>query len=481
MKSISGGLVFDIKYVTEPTYPGSPFVYQNISYTFAGRDYPDFDDAAASARDAITLKSGRLYALIIYGVDEKRNYVYTAPKKLKMISADEASKIEYPLTSADRRLHIKSMYGAGKRGIADMAEFSQQFAINPAGVTLTSDDISPTHDILGFDHPRMDILVGKTPGGKQIRTGGTNFHTRSVLAMGAGVVLDNNFTKNEVRDLELYFEAAGTRVKGAAGTCESRKRRGRDVSIISISRHNVDEDVLTHEIVHALRAADGRNVKDRDMDEIATEYETALRVQNPWRVRGYYRFIPGGMDAQGRSNSNTIANAVIADRVLATGATGKPLKGRRLTHDVVPNTIKNSRIATAKLALHEHHEEYYGVSQMIAEDVDTYFQIKLPDRSTTEYHIRFNTARPPLKEIKKHLKEKFGKNIDAWEWKDGKRVRLISRRKKRTTTNKTTSKKNKRTAKKPTTRKTPPKRKIPMTNRPNQYSKGIPPIPGGFL
>ena len=471
----------DIKYISVPTYPGSSFVYKNVSYTFAGMDYSDFDDAANSARDAIALKSGRVFALIVYGADEERNYVYTAPKTLKMISMDEASKIPYPLTSADRRLHITTMYDAGRRGIADMAEFSPQFAINPEGVALTSDDISPTHDILGFDHPRMDILVEKTPGGKQIRTGGNDFPTRSVLANAAREVLDNNFTKNEVRDTELYFEAAGTRMMGAAGTCESRKRRGRDVSIISISRHNVDEDVLTHEIVHAIRAADGRAVKDRDIDELATEYETALRVQNPWRVRGYYKFIPGGMDTLGRSNSNTIANAVIADRILATGATGKPMKGWKLTHDVVPNTIKNSRIATAKPSLHEYHEERYGLQQMVAEDVDTYFQIKLPNRTTTEYHVRFVKARPPLKEIKKHLKEKFGKNIEAWEWKDGKRVRLISRRKKRTTAKKTTPKRKKRTVKKATTRKTPSKRKIPMTIRPKHLSRGIPPIPGGFL
>lgn len=466
--------MFDIKYDTAPTYPGSTFVYENLSYTFAGRDYPNFDDAAASAIDAIELKSGRLCAVILYCVDDERNYVYTTPKKLKMISKDEALKIPYPHTSADRRLHIKSMYDAGQRGIADMAEVSQQFAMNPDGVTLTSDDISPTHDILGFDHPRMDILVGKTPGGKQIRTGGNDYHTRSVLANAAGEVLDNNFSKNEVCDLELYFEAAGPRVRAAAGTCESRKRGGKNVSIISISRHNVDEDVLTHEIVHALRAADGRNVKDRDMDELATEYETALRVQNPWRVRGYYRFIPGGKDTQGRSNSNTIANAVVSDRVLATGATGKPMKGRHLTHNIVPNTISNSMIVTAKPSLHEYHEERYGLKQMVAEDVDTYFQIKLPDRTTTEYHIRFIKARPPLKEVKKHLKEKFGKNIEAWEWRDGKRVRLISRRKKQTTTKK-------RTAKKSTTQKTPSKRRVPMTKRPNQYPKGIPPIPGGFL
>lgn len=469
------------------SFPGDTFTHDHHRYTAVGKVFSDYPAANQYAEGAIHDPGRRVDALVYErqskNPNEQSHYrVYTTPKHYDTISLAKAREIGYDLNPFDRKTHIQCMHTLGHRGITDMAKLSGKFVVQPvaglSGVSgVSSADISPDHDIIGFDHPRNDILVEKTKG-KTMRTGGNTFAERSMLANAARHVLHNNFTRKEVRTMHLFFEANPVSMDGAIGTHSSYKPYGRPpMSTISVSFSGLNEAVLTHEIVHALRAADGRrDVHDKDSEEIETEYEATLRLQEPRKVRGYYQYTQGVLP-EGASwyDVPLMEEYVLADRVLATGATDKPLKGRRLTHEVVPNTVKRSRIETARHKFSIAADTSYRDSQpMIAEDVDNYFQIKLPDKSTVEYHIRFDEARPSLAKIKKHLKEKFGKNIEAWEWKDGKRVRLISRRKRRTTTKK-------RTTKKATTRKTPSKRKVPMTKRPNQYPKGIPPIPGGFL
>ncbi len=463
------------------SFPGDTFTEGNRKFKSTDLVHSDYTEAFGHAERMISSKHGRVDAIVfetrVKGTPRFLVYLSRRKKEDRTIPAEDAAKIEYEISAFDRKIHINSMYDAGWRGIQDMSKFASRFIVlPPASPALSAKSISPDHDILGFDHPRKDIFVEKTNAGKTMRTGGNTFAERSMLANAARVVLDRNFTKAEVRKMNLYFEANDPDLQGAAGTCSVHEGGGMPVSTVSVRKDQVYESVVTHEIVHALRSADGRSKwRDMDSEEIETEYETTLRLQKPRTVSGcgYYQYMPEFYT--NLEDTNWMADAALADRVLATGATDKPLKGRRLTHDIVPNTIMNSRIATAQPALRKRlAEKRTGSYQMIAEDVDTYFQIKLPDKSTVEYHIRFNEARPSLAKIKKHLKEKFGKNIEAWEWKDGKRVRLISRSKKRTTTNK-------RTTKKATTRKTPSKRRIPMTKTPNQYLKGIPPIPGGFV
>lgn len=446
-----------------------------------------YDNALDRARNLVVIEHGRADAIILMTEAPPPDLyafgVYLSRNEDNKLVGEESEHIRYEISPAARRSHVRCMYDARQRGIRDMSAHTPPYLLPIENRTLTAEDISPDHDIIGFDHPRTDIRVKKTKAGKTIRTGGNTPPDRVMLSGIATKVLNENFTKAEVRSMNLYFEGSpGVQNINVAGTCSTHRGVGEPVSTISVPSSEVCEGIVTHEIVHALRAIDGRRNTDRDLEEIDTEYETALRVQNPHEWRGgYYQFIPGAMQEHGVPDRPSVEAAVLADRVLATGATDKPLKGRRLTHKIVPKTVRRSRIETARSALDfdtflhgPRTAEHYGLRQMIAEDVDVYFQIKLPDKSTVEYHIRFDEARPSLAKIKKHLKERFGKNIEAWEWEDGKRVRLISRRKKRTTTKK-------RTAKKPTTRKTPSKRRIPMTKTPNQYPKGIPPIPGGFL
>ena len=382
---------------------------------------------------------------------------------MKTISPEKAEAIGYGVRRLDRRVHIRCMHSAGQRGIADMSMFSTKYVEPPADKTsLSALDISPDHDIIGFDHPRKDIVVRTPKSGKAIRIGGNTFSDRSTLAFAAEELLNKNFTREEVRKMNLYFEANPISVPGVAGTHILYRSEGRKpISTIAVSANDLTEALVTHELVHALRAADGRRNTDIDSEEIETEYETTLRLQEPAKARGYYMFVPGVHDGHGGYNLPKMVDAALSDRVLATGTTDKPLKGRRLTHDVVPNTVKYSRIDTARSVFDDEGLVGHSIGEaqpLIAEDVDTYFQIKLPDRTKADYHIRFVKARPPLKEIKKHLKEKFGKNIDAWEWRDGRKVQLISRPKK-TRSRKRTAKKSVSAKKKTSTRKRAPTRK----------------------
>ncbi len=426
-----------VPHVVVESFPGSTFSWLNRMYEFTDTVHSSQDNALKHALRLIKFKRLWVNAIILKDTSKAKPlfYVYIARKDAEKISIDEAVKIGYDVHPLDRRVYIRSMYDAGNRGIQDMSKFSRQFVVQPKGTTLTSDDISADHDIIGFDHPRMDIFTAKTKSGKVIRTGGNTFSERSILSIAAGEVLNKNFTRDEVRKMNLYFEANTPLPRGVVGTHNFHQGKGKPVSTISVGQNEITESTVTHEIVHALRNVDGRRgVADRDLDEIATEYEATLRVQKPkTSALGYYQFMPEFCFAC------EAHDAMLADRMLATGATDKPLKGRRLTHDIVPNTIRNSRIATAQPALRKHFAEQQGGQQrMIAEDVDTYFHIRLPDKTTSEYHIRFTRARPPLKKIKKHLKDRFGKNIEAWEWHDGKKVRLISRPKKTRSRKRTT-------------------------------------------
>jgi len=407
----------------------------------------------------IHLKHGWVDAIILrkYLKDGTlRHSVYLAQKDDVKISSEAAEKIPYPISSSARIHQVKCMYDAGKRGIRDMSSFSRKFVVQPADAVTTAKEISPDHDIIGFDHPRTDMVPGKTDAGTTIQIGGDTGVDRGSLSDMAMLVLDMNFTKDEVRRVNLYFEGSNPLPDGVGGACSTYRGDGEPVSVISVPNRHVSEDILTHEVVHALRAVDGRHVRDRDLDEIATDYESKLRTQNPMVTSGYYKYIPNVLDADGSVNTSQVYGAILDDRILATGSTKKPLKGRRLTHDVVPNTVMRSRIATAQPALRKRlAAEYPGSCQLVAEDVDTYFQIKLPDKTTSEYHIRFTKARPTLAKIRKHLKERFGKNIEAWEWQDGMKVRIISRPKKARSRKRTTK------AKAPAKKRTLAKRRTP--------------------
>lgn len=466
-----------------------------ITYKRTSGANTTYDAAFDRATNRVVLEHGQADVIIlrVYSPPPVGSEfcVYLSRNEDNKLSGAESEHIRYEISPAARRSHVRCMYDAGQRGIKDMSAHAAPYWLPPANGALTAEDISPDHDVIGFDHPRKDIHTRKTKAGTTIRIGGNLPEDRELLSTFAVDVLDGNFTDDEVRSMNLYFEGSAPMHIDVAGTCSTHKGDGEPVSTVSVPWTDVGEGIVTHEVVHALRAMDGRKVQDRDSEEIETEYETTLRLQDPHgKGRGYYQFIPGNVHEHGVPNSSKITADVLADRVLATGATDKPLKGRRLTHEIVPNTIKRSRIETARPALNmdalyqEPRTERHSLRQMVAEDVDVYFQIKLPDKTTTEYHIRFDGARPPLTKIKKHLKAKFGKNIEAWEWQDGRRVRLISRPKKprsrKRATKKRTSVKQRTPAKKRTTMKKRTPAKKPVAAK--RYGlDAILGVPEGFL
>ncbi len=111
---------------------------------------------------------------------------------------------------------------------------------------------------------------------------------------------------------------------------------------------------------------------------------------------------------------------ILSDRILATGSETLNLKGKR--------AVKRTQEVYDKSFISTVHFSP-------AEDVDGYFEIHLPCGTTVDLHVRY-TKRPSLAQIKKDLKKRYGTNITAYEYRNGKRVQIIQKRKKPATAKK---------------------------------------------
>jgi len=160
------------------SFPGDTFIDKNRRFKSTDPVFHDYPAAYDHAARLVHAKHGRVDAIVFEKTvggkttDKSRWIVYIARKHYNTVSIEEAAKIGYDIHPLDRRVHIHSMYNAGQRGIRDMSTFSRNFVESPIGVVspaarLSSADISPYHDIIGFDHPRTDILVEKTASGFQ--------------------------------------------------------------------------------------------------------------------------------------------------------------------------------------------------------------------------------------------------------------------------------------------------------------------------
>ena len=262
------------------------------------------------------------------------------------------------------------------------------------------------YDLEGHDYPRPDVK--KIPKTYHKYAGAPKARVSKTAKM-AEKVLRKNFTAKERKDIgKVFIEGSRPQSKKAAGT--NAYYPSDEVSIVKIDpSYADDEDVYTHELVHSRRHGSKDSVKDRNREEKQTEFETVGRLSSPdKKTAGYYYHIKGG----------DVKDDIKHDRILLTGSMAKKRKGKRFVEDVEKKYDK-SKIKTAHFSP--------------AENLDRYFQVILPHRKRVEIHRRYKPhAKDTKAQILKQFKEQFGKDITAYEWENGKRVRIggtVKRRK----------------------------------------------------
>ena len=323
-------------------------------------------------------------------------------------------------TERQRMDHIEFMWRNGHKGSVDRAKRARNVEFFGSFTPGIYPGSSNKLDFDKLDMPIQDIHVFKDKTGKNVYVGGSDKKRRNTLTNTVKNIMVHSFAASELKKMSLYFDASHPSSANAAGECQTftfnrGEKHEKKHSIIRVAKGREQEDTLMHEMVHARRHAMGDHVRDIDREEKETELESVIRMQFPARkVTGYYQFHPDGLD------DNKRRNMIVADRILATGSEKKSLKGKR--------AVKRTQEIYNKSFISTVHFSP-------AEDVDGYFEIRLPDGIMVDLHVRY-TKRPSLTQIKKDLKKRYGTNITAWEYRDGKRVQIIKKRKKPATAKK---------------------------------------------
>ena len=304
------------------------------------------------------------------------------------------------------------------------------------------------YDLEGYDHPRPDIK--KIPKTYYKYAGAPKGRVSKVTQMGEKI-FRKNFTAKERKDIgKVFIDSSAPKSKGAVGTdiyYPSDK-----MNVIHIApEYTGDEDVVTHELIHARRYGTTGRLRDINRDEKETEFENIGRLSSTHGKRaGYYQYVKGGLKNERKGINH--------DRILLTGSLTKQRKGKRYMADVKAkypqSIIKDAHFSPA-------------------ENLDRYFQIILPSGKRAEVHRRY---KPNVKESKskilKQFKAKFGTDIKAYEWENGKRVRIGGTVRRKGATRKPKARVRKRTVrtKKAPIKKTPKKvsvkRKAPPKKAP---------------
>ena len=313
---------------------------------------------------------------------------------------------------------MRQMWTGGHRGKIDF--FKQASEVIPYSVidaiNWFDSKVKGGVDIEGFDQPRNDI--DKLKAHRRMVCVGGKYRKKAKPSIKK--VISSNFTGNVLKEIKnLYIETSGIKSGGNwAGQHEGiHLTDGNKASIITIRKGFIDsEDVLTHELVHAHRFATERRYPfDRNKDEKETDLETVARLSPQGllnKICGYYNYIPIVKEKTSPSEqSKARKEAQLKDRKCLTGAVNKKLKGKR--------AIKKVKECYPKSEIRKAHFSP-------AENVDRYFLVKLPDGTKIEIHQRYPKGkRGNLREIKKAFKKKYGTGIKAWEYRNGKKVRII--------------------------------------------------------
>jgi len=256
------------------------------------------------------------------------------------------------------------------------------------------------YDFEGKDHP--------IPQAKKVANTHYKYATASgarnagIIAKRAEKILLNNFTRKEIRQMGKIIFSVRPILKSEDAAGMIAYRRETNTSVITIDDSYVDdEDIYTHELVHARLYGTNTEPKDRDTHEKMTELETVGRTSDPGKKRaGYYQYIKN-VDKK---------DAIKHDRILLTGSMLKSRKGDRFVADV-RKKYNESMIKDAHFSP--------------AEKLDRYYQVILPDGEKISIHQRGKpNAKVSISKIIQNFKKRYGKDIKVYEWRDGKRVLL---------------------------------------------------------
>lgn len=269
------------------------------------------------------------------------------PRPKKSPSQPQVNFSSAPLDTAQTRRVRKMLaqYSAGRRGLIDGGKAAGVVVTyaegqNPAlqgklrrkkggEVVFPRARLPRGADISGIDTPSPDLVRMKMKSGEILRGGADRPADRKTLR-AVKAILERNFSKEELRGMNLYIEPS-VALKGCAAAHAIIRTAGKDFSVIFV-RPNLDRTLLeyavTHEAVHARRAAQGQHTKDRNREESRAEFETLGRlsgrgvraIETVIATHGNYRHL-------GRTSAECVA-ALRHDRNLITaGGTARWNRG----------------------------------------------------------------------------------------------------------------------------------------------------------
>lgn len=271
-------------------------------------------------------------------------------------------------------------------------------------------------DVVGYDMPRKDIYSNKLHGKKW-------FYGQKYLKKPVKDIIGEHFTHDETSGMDVLF-----RTKNFKGDCAGTHsfyhypKTDKVSHEISIDRNSYKNEsarkrILIHEFIHALRTKEGRRTRDRDKEEKKTNLEEIARApvnSLDWKG-GYYKHIPESK-RKGKKGWLSVEQMIKSDKsglVEVAGGKETSLKGKK-AKKATKKFFDDSFISKAHFSP--------------AENVDRYFLIKLPNGVTVEEHRFYPTGSNNAK-IKNSLKGKYGSNIEVWEWRDGKKVKIMGKKK----------------------------------------------------
>lgn len=320
-------------------------------------------------------------------------------------------------TPETRKNWIIEMYGSGAE-----TDFSKKAKvvvkkhgrIRADAVTGEPYVFPAAFDIENHDMPAPDIIKKKTKGQEHIRIGSKKPCRKDAKEITN--ILNSNFTAEELRGMNLYYEYPAPKVNGVVALHTGYKENGKKFSIIEIAKHTKGlEDTLTHETIHARRYATGDMVNDQDQEEIETELETVARISNQGlkeRYGGYYQYLKHGRPR----------DLIREDRARITGDATK----RAIGKGVLSNIRKELKHSHIQKYDGEGRWEGFAKRDIIRKDreyLDRYFEIRIPGEGQVQHHIRQDRPITQAATMK-FLRSRFGKGIIVFEWKDGKKYRL---------------------------------------------------------
>lgn len=341
-------------------------------------------------------------------------------------------------TTQQRMKHVSDMYGWGHAGVNDYNELNRvvvpETTENVRGGNLIT--LPPHFDVQNHDMPRRDIKRYDIKSDDYVRIGGDSGKNIRAFAQWGFPILGRALSNDELQTLRVYYDYPSqnrmfknTTGEVTLGLTSSEVPgggyMGLPYSMIEFHRLAMgDEPTLIHETIHAVRANEGNEIRDRDKDEAFVELETLARVsprgyKQMLKLPGYYSYLTNYEDKMRQ------------DRILITGGINKSLVGRNATRrvaSVFPQTnIWRLRGASSGVVVdRKGKQKKIKKIDVFPEWVDRYFEVVVGKNRKINIHMRFGKPVSPGNIITK-LKVRYPDLIKVNEWHDGKRKLIYSR------------------------------------------------------